>query len=137
MEKEKKFVPRKARLKIVYEYPFKDVAIICRQCARAPCAEQCKVGAIKRDDRTGAWIIDSNKCIECGVCVEACPFGIIALSDDNVAFKCDLCCGDPKCVSWCPTTALKYESRTKIGERNREEFAKKYAFLLQSQRYRI
>jgi len=137
IEKLGKINPRKARLHAIYDYPFDDVVFICRQCVFAPCANQCKENAIKRDNRTGAWIVDSTKCIGCGACVEACPFGVITVSsDNNVAVKCDLCNGNPQCVLWCPTGALTYGLKERFTQERRENFAKKYTSLLKPQKFR-
>jgi carbon-monoxide dehydrogenase iron sulfur subunit len=116
IEKLGKINPRKARLHAIYDYPF---------------------DAIKRDNRTGAWIVDSTKCIGCGACVEACPFGVITVSsDNNVAVKCDLCNGNPQCVLWCPTGALTYGLKERLTQERRENFAKKYTSLLKPQKFR-
>ena len=136
IEKEKKFVPRKARLKVIYRYPFEDITVICRQCNFAPCANQCPEKAIQRNDQTGAWEVDPNKCKGCGTCVKACPFKVINLSlDNNISVKCDLCKGNPQCVRWCPTGALSFEPRERLGSKRREDFTKNYVAILKNQRY--
>jgi carbon-monoxide dehydrogenase iron sulfur subunit len=135
IEKQKKFVPRKARLKHNYHYPLKDVVSVCRQCAFAPCAKTCPVEAISRDSHTGAWTVDSYKCSGCGICVEACPFEMIKISEDNIALKCDLCGGNPQCAQWCPTGALIFESEEKLGQKHREDFAERYVSILKNQKY--
>jgi Fe-S-cluster-containing hydrogenase component 2 len=38
-----------------------------------------------------------------------CPFGAILYdSERRRVIKCELCEGDPQCVKFCPTEALKY-----------------------------
>jgi iron only hydrogenase large subunit-like protein len=41
-----------------------------------PCEDSCPVGAIKKDE-TGFASIDYEKCINCGKCTAACPFGAV------------------------------------------------------------
>jgi Fe-S-cluster-containing dehydrogenase component len=65
--------------------------------------------AIQRSTETGANVIDTDKCIGCRMCMVGCPFG--AMRYDPVkkqSFKCQLCDGDPQCVKFCPTEALKF-----------------------------
>ncbi|QGP93953.1 Anaerobic dimethyl sulfoxide reductase chain B [Neomoorella glycerini] len=80
----------------------------CQQCEKAVCAEVCPVQAIKRNHATGAWEIDSGRCMGCKMCVASCPFGGVAFDSlRGRAFKCDLCGGDPECVKVCPPSAIK------------------------------
>ena len=45
----------------------------------------------------------------CKVCTIACPFGTVNyMADVGKVQKCDLCGGDPKCVTACPTAAITY-----------------------------
>jgi carbon-monoxide dehydrogenase iron sulfur subunit len=41
--------------------------------------------------------------------MDACPYGCIVVSAKGYAEKCDLCGGDPECVKFCLTGALKFE----------------------------
>lgn len=41
-----------------------------------PCEAACPVGAISKDE-TGFASIDFEKCISCGKCIAACPFGAV------------------------------------------------------------
>jgi Fe-S-cluster-containing hydrogenase component 2 len=64
------------------------------------------------DEKTGARVIVAELCTACGECQEACPFdteGMILRHDKEagVYVKCDMCGGEPRCVSVCPTDALK------------------------------
>ncbi len=97
-------------------YPFecRYVSIACQQCDAPECYYACDAeGAFYIHEKTGARVIDSNKCIGCRQCIEACVFEIPRIqwdSERNVAFKCDLCSDRPKgpaCIEFCPQQALK------------------------------
>jgi Fe-S-cluster-containing hydrogenase component 2 len=82
------------------------------------CYYACPVSdAVRVDRETGAVIIDEKKCIACGRCAEACLLGMITYNPSKkVYLKCDLCEGEPKCVEWCPSNALKYDRRKPVRE---------------------
>lgn len=85
-----------------------DMPIVCLQCDPAPCAEACPERAIEKEV-TGAWVVNSKKCTACGLCVDACSFGMITIDGrEGFARKCDLCGGSPSCVVYCPTEALAF-----------------------------
>jgi Fe-S-cluster-containing hydrogenase component 2 len=47
-------------------------------------------------------LVDELKCINCGDCYAVCPTGVIHEHPERgVAYKCDLCDGDPQCVAFC------------------------------------
>ena len=108
--------PYLARLRLVAD-PFTGAIALdtCRQCAEPACFFACPVeGALVIDKKTAARIIVEDKCIACGACARVCPYneggGVIRLNPvKNVYFKCDLCSGDPRCVSSCQVVALKYK----------------------------
>ncbi len=83
------------------------VPIICEQCDPAPCMVVCPMKAISRHSKTGAPVVDREKCIACKECVWACPFGAINVQR-GVAVKCDLCEGKPACAEVCMPGAIKY-----------------------------
>jgi Fe-S-cluster-containing dehydrogenase component len=78
----------------------------CKQCPHpVPCATACPQGAISADPTTGARVVDSSKCIGCGMCTGACPWEMIQVDPQTKkATKCFLC---GECVGACPTGALK------------------------------
>ncbi len=46
--------------------------------------------------------VDEALCTNCGSCYEVCPYDVIREHPDRrVAFKCDLCDGDPQCIAFC------------------------------------
>lgn len=116
---EKILNPKKARLRIIREEPAIDKPIACRQCADPPCAKACPANAITRDAASNVVIVEESKCIGCGACAEACPFGAIWLHPERkVAIKCDLC---GACVPRCPTGALAILTGEQLASRKRYE----------------
>ncbi len=100
--------PRLSRLVVLnkkenlYHFP-----IVCNQCENAYCLNVCPVKAIKRDN-SGVVMIDTDKCIACGLCAQYCPINVIVLDPETgKAFKCELCQGKPLCIEACPTGALE------------------------------
>lgn len=86
-------------------------ALPCNQCGEPECLYACPFEAIYVDEKTGARVIDQEKCVGCRSCVRACPLDPPRLRFHKAAkkvLKCDLCGGDPQCVKMCPTGALKY-----------------------------
>lgn len=82
---------------------------LCNQCQDAPCVKACPVAATFPS--TGNIIVvDEEKCIGCGACVNTCPYGARFLDEGKVD-KCDLCFERvtnglvPACVSTCISSA--------------------------------
>lgn len=107
-----------ARINVVSDRFTGETAIeTCRQCDVPACLYACMVpGAMYIDPKTGARVIDGEKCVGCGNCARACPYnangGIIRLNPvKNIYIKCDLCGGDPQCVKGCRYLALSYVPR--------------------------
>ena len=47
-------------------------------------------------------VVDEDLCTNCGDCYEVCPYDVIHEHPDReVAFKCDLCDGEPQCIAFC------------------------------------
>lgn len=84
-----------------------DVPLTCMQCEDAPCAATCPVNAFYWNRSTGALCIDRETCVNCGACIQACPYGAIYEHEGSqTPIKCDLCNGDPLCVGYCVSGAI-------------------------------
>ena len=91
------------------------VPVVCMHCHQPTCAEVCPADAIKR---TADGVVQSARkprCIACGNCVAACPFGVPEVYDDRkLMMKCDMCYDrtsvgkKPMCATVCPSQALFY-----------------------------
>jgi len=80
---------------------------VCRQCSHARCMAACPNGAMVTRGEDGVVVVDRERCVGCGKCAKACPFDAVKIDKaKKTAIKCDLCGGRPKCVQWCPTSAL-------------------------------
>jgi len=85
------------------------VFVGCQQCEDPLCSLVCPVSAHTRDSETGAVIIDRTRCVGCRMCLMTCHFGAISFNQrERTVFKCDLCGGDPVCVKFCQSKALKF-----------------------------
>ena len=97
------------------------VPMVCMHCEQPTCAEVCPADAIKR---TGDGVVQSARkprCIACGNCVVACPFGVPELYiDRQIMMKCDMCYDrtsvgkKPMCATVCPSQALFFGTRAEI-----------------------
>jgi Fe-S-cluster-containing hydrogenase component 2 len=126
MEHEKTYNPTKSRIRVVRLNPFVNVAIACRLCEDPQCVIACPREALLQSEETGVIIVDEEMCNGCAWCVEACDFGSIQLHPERkVAFVCDLCEGEPKCVEWCPEEALDFITEEVLAQKARIKATKK------------
>ncbi len=87
---------------------------MCNHCKETPCIQVCPVGASYRT-RDGAVMVDGKRCIGCGYCVQACPYGSRYLHPKtHTADKCTWCYHritkglKPACVEVCPTATRAF-----------------------------
>lgn len=106
--KEGGFQPAMARIKI-NNFPLRGYSVpsVCFQCPKANCLEACPTAALYRDEE-GVVQVNADLCTTCGLCVAACTYGMIEQDDSGIAYKCDLCGGDPACVKECHADALLF-----------------------------
>ena len=122
--------PKKSAVRVLTTYPQPVVRmpIICSQCKVPVCADACPVGALKRAN--GVVSLDTDLCISCMKCVEACPFGAVYAHDDVAhPIKCDLCGGRPQCVAKCPKAAIRLIPEQALGEAKRVSNVLSYAHM--------
>ncbi|MHC4909224.1 MAG: 4Fe-4S dicluster domain-containing protein [Planctomycetota bacterium] len=84
---------------------------LCNHCRNSACTQVCPVGATFHSP-DGVVLIDTEHCIGCGYCVQACPYGCRYIDHERgTADKCNLCYHrlqrglDPACVVACPQAA--------------------------------
>lgn len=84
----------------------------CNHCDDAPCVDICPTRALyKRKD--GIVDFDSNRCIGCKSCMQACPYDALYIDpNSHTAAKCNYCAHrtevglEPACVIVCPERAI-------------------------------
>lgn len=90
-------------------------AITCIQCSQPKCQQICPAGAIEKSPIDGVVRINEDKCVGCGLCILACPYGAIYYHPTTgKPFKCDMCDGEPRCVAACPYGVLSYIKNSAI-----------------------
>ncbi len=98
--------PRAPRVHIMRAaVPGTSFAILCQHCLDPQCLKACPNGAISKDD-DGVVRMNKSLCVNCGLCIAACPEAAPLREACGEVVKCDLCGGSPACVSVCPTGAL-------------------------------
>jgi len=114
------------------------VPVHCNHCEDAACVVACPTGSVYRDAETGLVLHKSARCIGCKMCVQACPFGVIAMSGNGKGvLKCDLCIErlavnqEPACVESCPTRALVFAGEEESNRAKRMKAAERMAMALQ------
>lgn len=64
---------------------------LCNHCSDPPCVGVCPVGATFKQ-RDGAVMVDSDRCVGCAYCVQACPYDARFINHEtNTADKCTFC----------------------------------------------
>ncbi len=87
--------------------------VMCMQCDYPPCVAVCRFQACAVDEN-GIVRLDEKRCVGCGLCAVACPYGLRVMRRSGWPDACDLCLDrlrvgkTPYCVASCPTQALVF-----------------------------
>lgn len=91
---------------------------LCNHCENPPCAQVCPVEATFKTEE-GIVLVDKERCIGCGYCIQACPYGARYMHpEQHTADKCTFCYHRikqdllPACVEVCPTQTRVFGDRT-------------------------
>jgi coenzyme F420 hydrogenase subunit beta len=58
-------------------------------------------------------VIDAGRCVQCGVCIAACPSDSLGIGGDDLPKLVKMCTGCSLCWDFCPRGGLRYEA---LGE---------------------
>ena len=58
-------------------------------------------------------VIDAGRCVQCGVCIAACPSDSLGIGADDLPKLVKMCTGCSLCWDFCPRGGLRYEA---LGE---------------------
>jgi len=103
------------------------LSLSCLHCVEPACAAACPEDAISKREEDGLVLIDETVCTGCGVCADACAFGVPQFGENGIMQKCDLCCDQqlgnapPPCVDTCPGDALSFIEVSQADKKVREE----------------
>jgi Fe-S-cluster-containing dehydrogenase component len=95
-----------------------EFALSCRRCVRPPCVRACPASALSRLSADGIITRRPDRCVSCGSCAFACPFGAIPTEVlTGPESVCDLCNDrlapeeSPVCVGGCSRGAVSFVPR--------------------------
>jgi anaerobic dimethyl sulfoxide reductase subunit B len=99
-----------------------NLSLACNHCVHPKCAGVCPTDAYNvRPD--GIVMIDPSKCIGCGYCAWACPYGAPQYDTaQGIMTKCDFCYDyidaglPPSCVAACPLRVLDIGTTEALSE---------------------
>ncbi len=93
----------------------------CLHCEDALCVTVCPTGASYKRQADGIVLVDEDRCMGCGLCAWACPYGAREMDPGvGVMKKCTLCIDriynqalpeeerQPACVRTCPASARHF-----------------------------
>ena len=103
------------------------ISLVCLHCVEPACAAACPEDAIFKREADGLVLVDKTICNGCGICADACVFGVPQFAENGIMQKCDLCCDQqlgnapPPCVDTCPGGALSYIEISQADKKAIEE----------------
>ena len=59
-------------------------------------------------------VIDAERCVQCGVCVAACPTDSLGIGGDDLPVLVKMCTGCSLCWDFCPRGGLRHEATWKL-----------------------
>ncbi|MBN2076364.1 MAG: 4Fe-4S dicluster domain-containing protein [Dehalococcoidales bacterium] len=126
--------PARSRIKVIKrEWEGIYIPVTCQQCETAPCMTICPMKAISRDRELNRVVVNYNTCIGCRSCIAACPFGAMSFNAlTQKVMKCDFCDGDPQCVRFCETKAIRYADATEQSIDKQVAIADKFVAFVQN-----
>jgi coenzyme F420 hydrogenase subunit beta len=65
-------------------------------------------------------VIDADRCVQCGVCVAACPTDSIGVGEDDLPKLVKMCTGCSLCWDFCPRGGLRHEATWKLDSARQE-----------------
>ncbi len=126
----------------IFDKPFMNLyPSQCNHCVDAPCVSVCPTNASYYGEG-GIVLVDSQKCIVCKGCMEACPYDARFVDDTVVAVdKCTFCnhrvdvYGTTACQATCPTKVRTFGD---LDDENSElvKLLKKRKFFFQKEDYK-
>ncbi|MDH7564213.1 MAG: 4Fe-4S dicluster domain-containing protein [Candidatus Bathyarchaeota archaeon] len=99
---EKRIWPESSSIRVFMLVPGAEFPHLCAQCEDYPCVKVCPFNALSISSKTGAVLVNKEKCTACGKCITACPGRIPHMHPkERHVVICDLCNGSPQCVKVC------------------------------------
>lgn len=101
------------------------LAVPCYHCESAACLKSCPAGAIHKEERFGAVLVETPRCeelhkeMDCRRCWQVCPYGAPQFESDDpraTMSKCTMCIDrlyegkKPICVVGCSLRALDFDT---------------------------
>lgn len=100
--------------------------IMCYHCANPICIKACPNGAIYKEEKYGAVLVDPDNCHGIRKCWKACPYGTPQFDGDDIGkkmSKCNMCIDrlemglKPICVLSCSMRALEFGPLGELTEK--------------------
>ncbi len=115
--------PERSRIKILkMEQEGLNVQTFCQQCEDAACIAACPASAISKNTTAGVIEIDHDSCVQCLECVAKCPFKAIYFDrTDEKIIACNLCGGEPECVTYCETKSIEFVEKDSAAVEKKKE----------------